>query len=152
MFGVAFHEVEESALASALRGKDFDSVLSAFGERLFQQSAVFKINGNVNGLRQIFGFKVKLLQKRRNKFVRIELLEVLPVEFAPVDHAAATQVKKIGGNERRLGVIGEHVGIVTLCRGDALTLLDIFQGAQQIAVGGGLLEELLLGRGAHALF
>jgi hypothetical protein len=61
-------------------------------------------------------------------------------------------VKKIGGNQRRLRVIGEHVGVVALRGGNALALFDIFQGAQQVAIGGGLLEEFLLRGGGHALF
>src|SRR5260221_9637439 len=55
------------------------------------------------------------------------------------------------GDEWRLCVIRKHVSIIALRGGDALALLDVLQRAQQIAIGGGLLEKLLFCGGGHAL-
>src|ERR1700687_5669378 len=61
-------------------------------------------------------------------------------------------MEQIRGDQRRLGVVGEDVGVVTLGGGDALALFDVFQSAQKIAIGGGLFEEFFFGGGGHAGF
>jgi len=61
-------------------------------------------------------------------------------------------VKEIGGDERRLGVVGQNVGVVALRGGNALALCDVFDGAQEIAIGGGFLKVLLFGGGHHTRF
>ena len=152
MLGVVFDQIQKGPLASALRGEDFHFVAGSFGQRLFQQFAIFEIDGHVNRFRQIFRFQIKLLQQRRNEFVGIEILQVFPVKFTAIDHAATTQVKQICGNQRRLRIVSQNIGVIALRGGDALPLLDILQRAQQIAIGGGLLEKFLLGRGGHAFF
>src|SRR5260370_13937459 len=150
VLGIVFHEVQERALAAALWSKNFNFMFRAIGERLFQQGAVFEIDRDVNRFGQIFRFQVKLLQQGRHKFVRVKFFKVLPVKFAAIHHAAATQVKQVRGHQRRLGIIRKDVGIVALRGGDALALLDVFQRAQQIAIGGGLLEKLLFRVGSQA--
>ena len=113
--------------------------------RLFEQFAILEIQGHVDVARQIGGVEIELLQQRRQKFRRIEILQIFPIEIAAVDHAAAAQVKQIHGNLRRLGVPGQHVRIVALRRGDLLPLLHLLERAQQIAIAGGLFVALLFG-------
>ena len=48
--------------------------------------------------------------------------------------------------------MGENVGVVTLCRGDALALFDVFESAKKVAIGGGLFELFFFSGGHHALF
>jgi len=43
-------------------------------------------------------------------------------------------VEKVGSDERRLGVISENVGVISLRCGNALSLFNILQRPQQIAV------------------
>ena len=61
-------------------------------------------------------------------------------------------MKKISSNERWFGVIGKNVGVISLCRGDALAFFNVFQCPQQVAVSGRLFEQLLLRRCRHPLF
>jgi len=77
----------------------------------------------------------------------MKFFEIFPIEFAAVDDAAGTQVKQICRDERRFGVVGEDVGVVTLGGGDALALFDVFERAEEIAIGGGLFVEFFLGGG-----
>ena len=81
-----------------------------------------------------------------------KFVELFPEEFAAIDDAAAAEVEKIGGDERGFGVVGEDVGVVALGGGDALALFDVFERAEEVAIGGGLFEEFLFGGGGHALF
>ena len=48
--------------------------------------------------------------------------------------------------------MGENVGVVTLCGGDALALFDVFESAKKVAIGGGLFELFFFGGGRHAGF
>ncbi len=102
--------------------------------------------------REIGGVEIKLLQERRDEFVGVECVELFPEKFAAVDDASTAQVEEIRGDEGSFGVVREHVGVVALGGGDALALLDVFEGAEEIAIGGGLFEELFFGGGGHALF
>src|SRR5208283_3220498 len=151
MPGVVFDEIEESALAAPHRRVDFHFVASAVGEGVFEQGAVFKIKGNVNHFWQVFGVEIQLLEKRRHKFVGIKGVQFLPIKFAAVNDAAAAQVKEIGGDKRRFGVVGQNVSVVALRCRDALALFDVLDGAEEIAIGGGFLKVLLFGGGHHAL-
>src|SRR5260221_3538491 len=127
-------------------------MLCALGEKFFEQFPVFKFFGDVNSFRKIFGFEVKLFQKSGNKFRWMKFFEIFPIELAAIDDAASTQVEEIRSDERRLGVVSEDVGVVTLGGGDALALFDVFERAEEIAIGGGLFVEFFLGGGCHALF
>src|SRR5882757_5791159 len=82
----------------------------------------------------------------------MKFFEIFPIEFAAIDDAASTQVEEIRSDERRLGVVGEDVGVVTLRGGDSLALFDVFERAEEIAIGGGLFVEFFFGGGGHALF
>ncbi len=124
-------------------------MLCALGEKFFEQFPVFKFFGDVNSFRKIFGFEVKLFQKSGNKFRWMKFFEIFPIELAAIDDAASTQVEEIRSDERRLGVVSEDVGVVTLGGGDALALFDVFERAEEIAIGGGLcaVRDFLRGRG-----
>ncbi len=61
-------------------------------------------------------------------------------------------MEKIGSYQRGLGVVSEDIRVVALRRGNALALFDVFQGAEQIAIGSGLFEEFFFGGGGHAGF
>jgi hypothetical protein len=47
----------------------------------------------VNHLGQIFGVEIELLEKRGDEFVGIELVELFPIKFAAIHHAAAAQME-----------------------------------------------------------
>ena len=98
----------------------------------------------------IFGVEVELLQQRRQEFGGVEFVEIFPVEIAAVDDPAAADVEQVDGDLRRLGVPAEHVGIVAGSGGDFLPFLHFGDGAQQVAVGGGLFELFVFRRGVHA--
>src|SRR5215471_19493975 len=106
----------------------------------------------MNRFWQIFGLKIELLQKRRDKLLRIKFLKVFPIELAPIYDASTTQVKQVRGDERRLRIIGEDVRVVPLRCGDTLAFLDVFEGAEQVAVGRGLFEQFLFRSCSHSLF
>ena len=131
VLGVVRNEVEEGALGAALRREDFDFVPGAIGEGFFEQLAIFELDGDVDGFREIGGVKVKLLEERGDEFVGVEFVEIFPEKFAAIDDAAAAQVEEIGGDERSFGVEGEDVGVVALslrrCAG-ALRCLRAFGG------------------------
>ena len=122
----------------------------ALGENVFEQLAILEIAHDVNGARQIGGFQIELLEHGRKKLVRIEILEVFPIEIAAIDHAAAANVKEVHGDLRRLGIPGQDVGIVAGRRGDLLALFDLLERAQEVAVSGGLFVTLGLGSLDHA--
>ena len=92
MFGIVFHQIEKGALAASLRSENFHFVPGTFAEQYFQQLAVLEIDRDVNHFREIFGFEIELLEERGDKFVGIEFVQVLPVEFAAVHHAPGAQV------------------------------------------------------------
>ena len=152
MLRVALHEIEESPLGPALRRKDFQFVSCTLRQSGLQQFPIVKVRRYVNRFGQIIRLQVKLLQKRRHKLLRVKLFQLFPVEFAAIHHTPAAQVKKVGSNERRFGVISKYVRVISLCRGNALAFFNVFQRPQQIAVGGRVFEQLLLRRCGHPLF
>src|SRR5260370_8065452 len=95
---------------------------------------------------------IQLLQKRRYKLLRIKFFQLFPIELAPIHHAPAAQVEKVGSDERRLGVISENVGVISLRGGNALPFFDVLQRPQQIAVSRRLFEQFLLRGCRHAPF
>ena len=137
---------------AALRRENFYAMASTFGQHFFQQFPIFKFRGNVNHFREIVGFEIKLLQQRRDEFLRIKFVQIFPVKFAAVHHAAAAQVKEVCGDERRFGVIGKHVGVVALGCGDALAFFDVFERAEQVAIRRSLLVHFFFGGSRHSFF
>ena len=107
--------------------------------------AILEIAQDVNGAGQICGFQIELLQQGGKKLVGIEILKVFPIEIAAIHYAAAANVKEIHGDLRRLGIPGQDIGIVAGCGGDLLALFDLLEGAQEVAVSGGLLVTLGFG-------
>ncbi len=151
MLGVLFHELQERVFLSALRVQNFDAMPGRFGQDVFEQRAIFEIDGCVNVARQITGFEIELLQQGRQKLRGIELAEIFPIEVAPINDSPAAQVEQIHGHLRRFGVPGEDVGVVAFGRGDLLALFHFSERAQQIAIAAGLLVALLLRGALHAL-
>src|SRR5258708_4075215 len=151
MLRVVLDEIQKCALLPALRRVDLHLVPGALGQRFFQKLAVFEFHWHMNRLGQVFGFQVKLFEQRGHKFLRIEFLELFPVEFATVHDAPAAQVEQVGRNKRRLRVVRQDVGVVALCRSNALALFDVLERSKQIAISGGLFEQLFLRGGHHAL-
>ena len=93
MLCIVLHEIEESALAAALRRDDFNLVARAFRQCLLQKFAILKIRRDVNRFRQILRLQIELLQERRHELLRIKLFQLFPVEFAAIDDAASAQVE-----------------------------------------------------------
>ena len=56
--------------------------------------------------------QIDLLEQAREELARVEVRLVLPEELAPVDDAPVAQVEQVHGHQRRLGVVGEDVGVV----------------------------------------
>ena len=93
---------------------------------------------------------VELHEERREEFGGIEGGLVFPEELAAIDNAAAAQVKEVGGEQGRLGIEGENVGVVAVGGGHLLTLLHFVDGGDEVAQGGGLFKAKVLGGGLHA--
>ena len=64
LFCVLADEVYERALFTALGGGEFDAVLHALREEVGQDGAVGKVNGDVDGARDVGLVEVKLLEER----------------------------------------------------------------------------------------
>src|ERR1700683_4375194 len=80
-----------------------------------------------------------------------ELGQVLPEEFAAVDHAAAAHVKQVHRQHSVFIVIPEDISIITLCGGNALALLPLPDCRTQVSLAGRALVFLCRGRLLHAL-
>ena len=93
VLGIALDQVQERSFIAPLRREYFNFVTSALRKRFFEQFAVFKIDGHMNGFRQIFRFQIELFEKRWNKFLRVEFFEILPIKFTAIDDASPAQVK-----------------------------------------------------------
>ena len=106
----------------------------------------------MNGARQIRGVEIELLQKRGQKFGRLEFREVFPVKIAPVHDAPSAKMEEIHGHQRRLRVPGQHVDVVPLRGGNFLAFFDLGERAQQVAIRRGLLEAFGVGSLHHARF
>src|SRR5580704_17127043 len=157
MARIFLHQIQERMLRTALRYRDLHAAIGqvqrfgALRKDVFEQLAILEIAHDVNGSRQIGGIEIKLLEHRGKKFVGIEFLEVFPIEITAIDYAAGANVEKIHGYLGRLGVPGEHVGVVAGSSGNFLPLFNLFQGMQEVAVTCGLLVTLVLRCLHHAL-
>ncbi len=89
VLGVVRNEIEEGALAAALRGEDFDFVAGAVGECFFEQGAVFEIDRDVDRFREIGGVEIKLLEQGWDEFVGVEFVELFPEKFAATSGTSA---------------------------------------------------------------
>src|ERR1700675_3016218 len=104
MLGIILDEFEKCVLLPSLRIQNFDAMPSSFSEHVFQKIAILESHWCMDKARQILGIKVKLFQKRRQKFGRIELLQVLPIKITAVHHATAAKMEEIHGHLGRLRV------------------------------------------------
>ena len=129
---IFFHQLEQSALLPALRGENLHAPAAAFGENLLQRLAILEIERHMQKPRLVSGIKIDLLQQRGHEFLRLENLLVFPVEITAIDHAPAAQVKKIDGYQRRLGVPGQHVGVIAFGGSHFLAFVEVLQGAYQV--------------------
>ena len=80
-----------------------------------------------------------------------KLGQVFPEKFAAVEDFSAAHVKQVHGQHPVFVVIAEDVGVVAFGGGDALLLLQLLDGGDQVAIAGGALELLRLGGFRHAL-
>src|ERR1700685_529029 len=79
-----------------------------------------------------------------------ELRQVFPEEFAAVDDPAAAHVEEINCEHPVFIVIAEDIGVVAFGGGDALALLQLLDGGNQIAITRGALVFLIGRRLFHA--
>ena len=79
-----------------------------------------------------------------------EFRQVLPEEFAAVDHLSAAHVEQIDGQHAIFVVIAEHVGIVAFGGGHALPFLQLLHSRNQIAIPRRAFVLLRSGRLFHA--
>ena len=122
-----------------------------FGQELFQFVAIFEVGRNVNDRRNVGLLQIDLLQQRCEEFGCLEIGLIFPEELAAVDDLAVAEVEQIDRDQRRLGVVGEDVDVLAFRRRDLLFLLHLFDGSDQVAQAGGLLEAHLERRLLHAL-
>ena len=99
--------------------------------------AILELHRHVNERRDVGLVQINLLQQRREEFRRIELALIFPEELAPIDDVAAPQVEQVHRDQRRLGVVGEDVGVVAFGRGHLLLFAHFLDGVQQIVQRGG---------------
>ena len=148
---VALHQIEEGALGAAQGRKDFQPAAGAFAKKFFQGLVVLEFQGHVDVARQIAGLQVELLEQGREEFRRLEFLEVFPVKIAAVQDASAADVEQVDGHQGRFGVPGQDVGVVAFGGGDFLFFFELAQGAQDVAVPGGLFEAFIARCAGHTL-
>jgi hypothetical protein len=110
---------------------------------------VSAIARRVDGRWDVGLIQVDLLDQRGEEVFDVELQLVFPEELAAVDDAAVAQVEQVDRDERRLGVKGEDVGVITLRGGDSLLLLHFLHGGDEVAEIGGLFKAHVLGRVFH---
>src|ERR1700685_622012 len=79
-----------------------------------------------------------------------ELWQVFPEEFSAVDDPAAAHVEEINCEHPVFIVIAEDIGVVAFGGGDALALLQLLDGGNQIAITRGALVFLIGRRLFHA--
>ena len=60
--------------------------------------------------------------------------QVFPEELSPVEHSATAHVKQVYRQHAVFEVVAEHVGIVAFDGRDALLLLQLLDGRNQVAV------------------
>ena len=77
--------------------------------------------------------------------------QVFPEQFAAVDDLAAAHVEEIDGDHVVFVVVAEDVGLVAVGGGDALLVLHLIDGDEQVAILRGELELLGGGGLVHAL-
>ena len=80
----------------------------------------------------------------------VELQLVFPKELATIHNLPVAQVEQIERHQRRLGVNRENIDVVALGRSHLLPLFDLFDGGDQVAQSGRLLEAHLLAGRLHA--
>ncbi len=95
-------------------------------EQLFQLFAILEIHRHVDTAGDVLLVEVDLLEQRREEFVRLEIEQIFPEIFAAIDDAAIAQVKQVGGDERRLGMVRQDVDVFAFGRGNLLLLLHLF--------------------------
>src|SRR5215471_15670363 len=91
-------------------------------------------------VRHVLLIQVDLLQKRRKRFTGVEVLEVLPEEFATVDSAAAAQVKEVHGQQRSFLMEAEDVHVFPTGSSHLLALPQLFNRGDEVATTRRLFE------------
>src|SRR5580658_6756580 len=80
-----------------------------------------------------------------------EFREIFPEKFAAIDDLAAAQVKEIHGDHAVFIVIAENVRLVAVGGRDALFVLHLIDGNEEVAVFRGQFKLLVGGGLVHAL-
>ncbi len=123
-----------------------------FGQDFLEQQAIFEVHRHMDIPRQIRRIQIELFEERREKFRRLEVLEVFPIEIPAIHHAAPSQVEQVYSHLGRFGIPRKHVGIVARSSGDLLALFHLRKRTEEIAVACGFLVALLFRSALHALF
>ena len=148
--GIARHQFRQRPLGPGLRSENVDRPPALLGEHLLQRFAIVEVRGRMNLPRQILLVQIDLLEQRGEEFGRVEFLQVLPEELAPVQHAPAAQVKKIDGHQRAFLVEAQDVRFLAgICR-HFLPLAKFFQGPNLVAIAGRVFKLQQAGRLRHA--
>ena len=105
----------------------------------------------MDGGRHVVLFQVELLQQRAEEDGLVELQLVFPVELAPVDDSPVPQVEEVDGDQRRLGIAGQDIGVIAAGCRHLLALFHLFHGDEQIAQTARFLEAHFVGSLLHAL-
>ena len=86
----------------------------------------------MNERRDVGIVEIHLLQKRGEEFGRIELPLIFPEELAAIDDVAAAQMEQVHGDQGRLGIVGEDIGVVAFGGGHLLLFGDFLDRVQQV--------------------
>jgi hypothetical protein len=81
----------------------------------------------------------------------LQFRQLFPEELSPVEHPPATHVKQIYRQHSIFVVISEHVGVIAFDGCNALLLLELVHGRDQIAILSGALVLFGFGGLLHAL-
>src|SRR5206468_162822 len=79
---------------------------------------------------------IRLRQRRRPRGLRrlLALRQLFPEELAPINDLAATHVEEIHGKHVILIVVADDVSVIAFRRGDALLLLYLVNGGNQVTI------------------
>ena len=131
---IPMHQLHQLSLASPLRRTDFYFSTAPFGKPLFEQVPVFEVDRHMNLDRNKRRIDVVLLQDGLEELARIEILLILPEQFAFIDHTAASHVKDGNGDHVLFLMETEDIDVVISHYSHLLPFRERLHGVNRVPV------------------
>ena len=116
-------------LCSALRHLDIHTPPTLLRQNFLKQLTILEVGGYVDGIGQVRLVEIKLFQQGREEGGGLEILKILPEEFATVGDAAPPDVKEIDSGLRTFLVKPEVIGVMLVGGGHLLALRQLENNA-----------------------